>query len=251
MVNKDSLVKCVFNKSDLLNGMISAASNVVSESELEFTSKGIYMIGRNSSNTMLVELMIPADSLTVYDLKKDLKIGVNINNLKSILSRSSDKDVLTIQSDGSKVLLVMKSDKLKTFELPVIDVERDDIKFPQLEFKSSVNLYYKLVQDAIDDISIFSDEFSVELSPKQLIFSGRSTLEEVRNEIDGDDEVKIICKTAERLKAKYNINFIRGAILAWKHNDHPVLHLSDSYPLMLDFSNDRAKLRFVIAPRVE
>jgi proliferating cell nuclear antigen PCNA len=248
MKQNESTLKCVIGKADFFQAVISAASGVLSEAELKFGKDGMRAIGKNASNTMMVEFEIPFSSMTGYQVSKDVSIGVSMIDLKSILSRMNADDNLIIESDGKKFKMTFKSSRVREFELSVIDVEAEKMLImPELKFNSEVKLFYKVMQDALDDIALFSDEVVIKLTKEMLTLSGKADLEEVKIDVPGDDEVKI--NFGSNASSKFNIEFIKTLMMGWKLNDHPTISLGSHYPLLVDFSNEKAGLKFVVAPR--
>ncbi|MCD6464566.1 proliferating cell nuclear antigen (pcna) [Candidatus Woesearchaeota archaeon] len=238
----------------LLKDSINIISDIVTEARFNITKQGLELIAMDPANVAMVIFKLLSSSFTEYDLKQDMSIGLNLNNLKQVFKRVKATDILTLEVDGSQFKITLKGATTRRFYLPIIDIEELEQKVPDLDFAVEIQTDSQLIEDAIADADIVAESVSFKTDGKSLIIEASGDLAKSSVEIKADENTKInvLKKTGEELKAKYSIEYLKKMIKSSKLSDRVVLKFSKDYPLRLDYIvKDRLELGFILAPRIE
>ncbi|HLG23556.1 MAG TPA: proliferating cell nuclear antigen (pcna) [Candidatus Nanoarchaeia archaeon] len=236
-----------------LKESIAIISELVNEARLKVTSNGIEMVAMDPANVAMVMFKLLSSAFTEYDVKKDVQICINLANLKQILRRVSQKDMLTLElEDESKLKIQLKSTTTRTFYLPLIDLEDKDQKVPDLKFPVTIKTQSSVLNEAIADVDVVGESVAFMAEPNKFILLSEGDLNQARIEIKGDEITKISMTGEEKIKAKYSIEYLKKMINGSKLSDEVVIQFNKDYPLKLEYKSvDKVMLSFILAPRVE
>jgi len=102
----------------------------------------------------------------------------------------------------------------------------------------------------IEDVDVVSESVSFLAEPKKFTIQAEGDLSQAKVEIKEDETTKI--DAADKVKAKYSIEYLKKMIGGSKISDSVVVQFSKDYPLRIEYKEvDRMTLSFILAPRVE
>lgn len=233
-----------------LKESISIISELVNEAKLRISSDGIELVAMDPANVAMVIFKLLPTAFTEYDVEKPSDIAINLTNMRQILRRANPTDMLTLELDGNKLKIQLKSASTRTFSLPIIDMEEKDQKIPELSFPVNVESDAALFNEAINDANIVSESVSLLAEPGKLSLQAEGDLNTAAIEISDSETVKVTAK--EKTKAKYSIEYLKKMIEGSKLSDRVVIQFNKDYPLRLSYSTvDKVMLAFILAPRVD
>ncbi|MBS3105568.1 proliferating cell nuclear antigen (pcna) [Candidatus Woesearchaeota archaeon] len=236
-----------------LKESISIISDLVNEARFKITPNAIELVAMDPANVAMVVFKLLSSSFSEYDVKKDIEIGINLSNLKQVLRRASQKDMLTIEmDDDNRLKIQLESATTRTFNLPIIDLEEKEQKVPDLKFPVTIKTSSSVLNEAIADVDVVGESVAFIAEPKKFILQAEGDLNRARIEIREDDATKISIDGDEKIKAKYSIEYLKKMINGSKLSDDVVIQFSKDYPLKLEYKTvDKVMLSFILAPRVE
>jgi len=245
-------MKLTLAEPKYLKESVSIISELVNEGVFKVTPESIELIAMDPANVAMVIFKLLSSSFVDYDVKKDVELAINLSNLKQILRRAKPTDMLTLEIDANNRLLVqLKGNTIRTFSLPIIDLENKEQKVPSLEFPVSISTTSSILSEAIEDVDIVADSVSFIVENGKFIINAEGDLSNANIEIKADDDTKIK-GTKEKVKAKYSIEYLKKMIGAAKLSDRVSVQFNKDYPLKLEFKAvDKLMLSFILAPRVE
>jgi proliferating cell nuclear antigen len=236
-----------------LKESISIISDLVNEARFKITPNAIELVAMDPANVAMVIFKLLSSSFTEYDVKKDTEIAINLSNLKQVLRRISPKDMLTLELDADNRLKVtLKSNTTRTFNLPIIELEEKEQKFPDLRFPVTVKTSSSILNEAIADVDVVGESVAFIAEPKKFTLQAEGDLNQARIEIKEDEETNVSTNSNDKIKAKYSIEYLKKMINGSKLSDDVVIQFNKDYPLKLDYKTvDKVMLSFILAPRVE
>jgi len=236
-----------------LKESISIISDLVNEARFKITPNAIELVAMDPANVAMVVFKLLSSCFTEYDVKKDIEIAINLNNLKQVLRRASPKDMLTIDLDeDNRLKIQLKSSTTRTFNLPIIDLEEKEQKVPDLKFPVTINTSSSILNEAIADVDVVGESVAFIAEPKKFTLQAEGDLNQAKIEIREDDTTKVSINGDERIKSKYSIEYLKKMINGSKLSDEVVIQFSKDYPLKLEYKAiDKVMLSFILAPRVE
>lgn len=236
-----------------LKESISIISDLVNEARFKITPNAIELVAMDPANVAMVIFKLLSSTFTEYDVNKDIEIAINLSNLKQVLRRASPKDILTLEmSADNRLKIELKSNTVRTFNLPLIELEEKEQKVPDLKFPITIKTSSSTLNEAIADVDIVGESVAFIAEPKKFTLQAEGDLNQAKIEIKEDDNTKVSTNSDAQVKAKYSIEYLKKMINGSKLSDEVVVQFNKDYPLKLEYKAvDKVMLSFILAPRVE
>ncbi|MFH2019919.1 MAG: proliferating cell nuclear antigen (pcna) [archaeon] len=245
-------MKLTLADSKLLKDSVSIISDLVTEARFTITKDSIDLVAMDPANVAMVIFKLLGSSFTEYHVEKDVKIALNLNNLKQVLKRAGANDIVTLELEENKFKVILKSNTTRTFYLPIIELDEKDQKIPALNFPISIKTTASILNDAIEDASIVAESVQFIADAKKFTVSAEGDLSKAKVEVPADENTIITKEGEDVLKAKYSIEYLKKMIQGGKLSDQVFIRFNSDYPLKLEFkSTDKCMLSFILAPRVD
>ncbi len=236
-----------------LNESITIISDLVNEARFKVTKDSIELVAMDPANVAMVIFKLLSSTFTEYDVKKDVEIAINLSNFKQIMRRAKPNDMLTLELDpDNRLKIQLKGTNLRTFSLPIIELDEKEQKIPDLKFPVTIKIPSSTLNEAIEDVDVVAESVSFIAEPKKFSVSAEGDLSQAKIEMKESEEIKIKVDGEERIKAKYSIEYLKKMINGSKIADEVTIYFNKDYPLKLEYKIiDRVMLSFILAPRVE
>lgn len=246
-------MKLVLADPTYLKDSISVISELVNEGRFRISRDGVEMVAMDPANVAMVVYKLLSSSFTEYEVPKEIEIAINLANLKQVLRRAKANDILTLQvTDENKLQITLKGDTLRTFSLPLIDIEEKEQRVPNLTFPVNVQTASHLLNEAIEDADIVAESVTFSAEPNKFSVSAEGDLSKAHVEMTHGNDTKITTEINAKVKAKYSIEYLKKMIQASKLADTASISFNQDYPLKLEYKVvDKVMLSFILAPRVE
>lgn len=247
-------MKLTLTEPKYLKDSISIISELVTETQLTISKSGITIISMDPANVAMVVYKLLSSCFSEFEVEEEVQIGLNLNNLKQILKRVENSDILILETDenNSKLKVTVKGKSTKRFSLPILEAEEREQKEPNLEFPIEVRMPASLLTSAIEDADVVSDSVAFIAKGNTITLSAEGDLNKVEIDIKSEDDVKIENSSEDTLKAKYSLEYLKKMIGGSKISDEVLMQFNKDYPVKINFvSVDKVSLSFVLAPRVE
>ena len=244
-------MKLVLSEPKYLKDGLSIVSEIVTEGTFKINSDVMELVAMDPANVAMVIFKLPASSFVTYEIDGPTSITLNLNNLKQVLRRTKSSDSLSLEVDENKLKIILESTTKKTFHLPLIDVDDDEQKIPELNFNATITTLSSILNDAIDDVDVVGESVVFNTTKKTFKISSKGDLTKASVDINADGNTKI--KSSEDdIKAKYSIEYLKKMIQGSKLSDEVLIQFSKDFPLRLDYQvKDKVSLSFILAPRVD
>ncbi|HIH52336.1 hypothetical protein J4412_01145 [Candidatus Pacearchaeota archaeon] len=230
----------------LFTKAIELISDLVLEVRIKISEFGLSLVAIDPGNISMVSLKIPKSAFKEFESGEEV-LGVNLENLKKILKRSSKTSALFLEKKENFLELKIEDNIKRIFNLNLIEVEREDKEFPDhLEFSSKVIIDSGELISSIEDCLVVSDACSFIIEEKKFIIEAKET-NSARSEFSSD-EVEI---EAEDCLSRYSLEYLQKFTKAGKQFPKTTLRFARDHPLRIDFSSEHLSLSFLLAPRVE
>jgi proliferating cell nuclear antigen len=245
-------MKLTLADSKLIKDSVSIISDLVTEARFHVSKTSIDLVAMDPANVAMVVFKLLNSSFTEYIVDKDVKIALNLNNLKQVLKRAGPSDILVLELAENKFKVVLKSNTTRTFFLPIIELEEKDQKIPSLNFPLSIKMPSSALNEAMEDVSIVAESVQFMCDTKKFTISAEGDLSQAKIEIPADDTTSITKNGEDFARAKYSIEYLKKMIQGSKLSDEVLIRFSNDYPLKIEYkSTDKLMLSFILAPRVD
>ncbi len=231
---------------------VSIISDIVNEATFKITPEAVELVAMDPANVAMVIFKLFSSSFTEYLLDAPVDIAINLANLKQILRRIKPVDMLTLEmNDEKKLIISLQGAHNRTFSLPIIELDEREQRVPELSFNTGLKLNSSVLTDAIEDVDIVGDSVMFQVTPGMFTVQAEGDLSHAKIEIQPGD-TGAIHLTGNLIKSKYSIEYLKKMIVAAKVADDVHINFSNDYPLKLDYKvMDKMLLSFILAPRVE
>jgi len=230
----------------ILAQLISIISELVKEVKIKVNKDGMSLTALDPANVAMAYFNIPAELFSEFVVDKDETLGVNLENLNSIMRRCKMGSSLVIEKEESSLKIAINDKIKREFSLALIDVEGDEKQMPAWEFKSVIKMDAQAFVDAIEDCSVVADACTFIAQPDKFIIES-SNLHSARNEFSNEEAQIFSDASSARFSLEYLGKFVKGAKIA----NRAEINFSDNHPMRLNFPSGKVMLSFVLAPRVE
>ena len=230
----------------ILAQLISIISELVKEVKIKVNKDGMSLTALDPANVAMAYFNIPAELFSEFVVDKDETLGVNLENLNSIMRRCKMGSSLIIEKEESSLKIAINDKIKREFSLALIDVEGDEKQMPAWEFKRVIKMDAQAFVDAIEDCSVVADACTFIAQPDKFIIES-SNLHSARNEFSNEEAQIFSDASSARFSLEYLGKFVKGAKIA----NRAEINFSDNHPMRLNFPSGKVMLSFVLAPRVE
>ena len=246
-------MKLTLAEPKYLKDSVTIISELVNEATFKITPNAIELVAMDPANVAMVVFKLLSSCFTEYDVKGNVELAINLNNLKQILRRAKLNDMLSLElGQDNKLILQFKSNTTRTFSLPIIELDDKEQKIPDLKFQAVVNVPASLLNEAIEDVDIIAESVTFEADSTSMNIIAEGDLSKAKIELTAGDEVKIEVPGSSKIRAKYSVEYLKKMVDGSKLADHVSIYFSDDYPLKLEYKSvDKVMLSFILAPRVE
>ena len=244
-------MKLTLSEPKLLKEPVSIISDLVNDVTFKIDKDKVQILATDPANVVLVDFKLLSSSFIDYQITDKENISVSLDNLNQILRRLKGNDTLSLELDKNKnkLKISMSGDSNRTFNLSLIDLEDREQQIPDLQFSSKIVTNSKILEDAIEDVSIVAESVSFGLNSEKLLIKSEGNLSDAKIEINKDDNTEI--NTQDDIIAKYSIEYLKKLIKGGKLSDKVVIEFNNDYPLKLQYNvMDKLALSFILAPRI-
>ena len=245
------VMKLTLAEPRLLKETVSILADLVNDVQFKIDKDKLEIVATDPANVVLVVFKLLSSAFVEYNLEDKEVICVSLDNLNQILRRLKGNDTLTLELDKkrNKLKIEMQGDSQRLFHLSLIDIEEKEQQIPELEFKSIVVMNSKMLEDAIEDVSIVAESVALGLSKDRMTIRGDGNLSNAHIEFLKGKDTEI--STEDSVNAKYSIEYLKKLIKGGTLSDKVVMKWNTDYPLKLEYNvMDKLTLSFILAPRI-
>ncbi len=246
-------MRLVLAEPSYLRDSITVISDLVNEARFKITKNAVELIAMDPANVAMVIFKLLSSCFSEYDVKEDTEIAINLTNLKQILKRAKPTDKVVIEIDKeNKLLIQLQSNSLRTFSLPILELEEREQKIPELEFPVKIKMSSAVLNESIEDADIVAESVSFIVDAEKFSVKAAGDLSKAHIEINNDSETQICSEVDGAIKSKYSIEYLKKMMNGSRLSKDVELFFNQDYPLKLDYKvTDKVLLSFILAPRVE
>ena len=237
----------------LLRDSLATISELLDETELHIKEKGIEMISADRAVVVVVDFMLSRNAFKEYNHQSDMKIGVNLISLLSVLRRARPQDKLRIKVEDNKLFLTLESDSTRSFVLPLIGVSREESPpVDKLDFSASIKINSDVLGSGIEDAELIADSVVFTVRKDAFVMKSESDSSSTQLMLPTGTEGLNIINVNEPVRARYSVDYLKKIIKAKKVAEMASVHMSTDYPMRISFDvPGKITLGFILAPRIE
>ncbi|NYZ80020.1 proliferating cell nuclear antigen (pcna) [Candidatus Micrarchaeota archaeon] len=241
-----------FDDAKIFKDCIDALVTLIDEGEFDVSKDGIKLRAMDPSQIAMVDFVLPKSAFEKYDVAKDTKIGLNLDDLSKITSRSRPGDSLELKLDDSesRLELVFKGKSRRKFNLPLLDISATSPKVPNIEFDARIKINGGMLKESLKDASLVSSHVILSANSKGFDIQAKGDKGDVTVESNKEDVLAEHAVTKDS-KSMFALEYLNDLLKSTDSDAIVELDLKTDAPLRVHYSIGDAKITYFLAPRIE
>lgn len=248
------MFKAELNDTKLLKDSLQAISNLISEGRFKIRDDGLNLVAADPAMVALVDFTLEKDAFETYEVDEEDEIGVNLEKLYSILRRANSSDTVTLElSDDSKLVLTMENNSTRTFSIPLLNIDEEDVpSTDNLEFSVEADFKSSVFADGVGDAQVVGDAVTIEADGEAVTIRAEGDNSNAEFRIEKGSDGLLELSGDGMVHSMFSLDYLNKMMKAEKLSDTMTVRLGDDFPMRMDFEvPEKLKLGFILAPRIE
>lgn len=245
-------MKLVVENAPTLKLAIDTVVSLVEEGIFEVRKDGLHLKAMDPSQISMVSFTMPKSAFSEYEVDEEAKIGIDIAQLSSILSRgkSGEKAQLGME-DGRLVVQFFTGKRKRTFKIPLLNIGEGLQREPKIEFSSHVQIAAEALKDVLRDAKLISSHVRFVLEPERFIVEVKGDGGDVKAEFEKDSPELLELKTTQGARATFPLQYLEDIVKASSASSPITLYMETDRPMKVLYSIEGATVQYFLAPRIE
>jgi len=245
-------MKLTLAEPKYLKESIFVISDLVNEARFKIGPEGIELVAMDPANVAMVIFKLLSSCFVEYDINKEIKIAIDLSRLKQVLRRAKPNDILSLEVEEDRLKIQLKSNTIRVFSLPIIELEEKEQKIPQLSFPVTIKTKSEILSSAIEDADIVAESVSFIAEPNRFSLHAEGDLNKATIDMKQGEDTNIVSDSKEKITAKYSVEYLKKMVNGSKIAEKVTIQFNKDYPLKLEYKEiDKVVISFILAPRVE
>jgi proliferating cell nuclear antigen len=195
---------------------------------------------------------MPRDAFDEYYCEGELDLGLNIEELRKVAKRGSAREKVLISAGEGRFRLTLKGKADRSFIIPLIDLEAEELPEPQVELKARAGALADVFESALKDVELVSDFVKVTADGKALTLRGASDKGETEVSLSVEEGGLLEIEAKGVVSASYSLEYLLDIMKGAEVSDTVIVEFSDGAPMKLTFPiPGGGRLTYWLAPRLE
>lgn len=237
-------------EAETIKTLIKAAAILVDDCRITITPKGLSVSAMNEAHTALINLHVAEEAFIEYEAK-NLKMGVNLHSLNSIVNLANATDIINLEYDKPQKQLIIKLEDLKKriSILDPVNITKSDIPYINLPAKIKVNS--GKLQKGFQASKAVADSVLLSITPDSFEIYANGNIEEVILSLKKDDLIEHDSTTIH--KNQYSVDYLYDLINIFGAADTVKIMMGNNQPLQMEyvFAEGNGYLTYIQAPRMD
>ena len=259
MSNGNKIFHLWTSKTNPLKNLSELLRDLLTEGNLECTSKGIRLISVSSNRSVLVHLKLHAENFEEYSCNESLTLGLNMEEYFKVVKLVESNETLRyyVTEEDKNTLAIQRYNKEEDIRntkfIKLMDIPNDNINIPPISYESVIVMSSSRFQKICKEIYGFSDKIEITSIGNVLYFKSPNT-EICIKPTDNNSGIKYeSCDNKDEIiqgtfNLKYLVQFSKCANLS----DNVKIHIKNDYPLLVECSVAKlGSVKICLAPQTE
>ena len=242
------MFKLVLSDTTIIKEAFNSISKIVDEVVCNIDGEGFRVSAMDRSHICFVFLDLNASVFDEFSCDVPEKICMDTVEFMTVLKRIKKNDVLSLSNDGNNLIIGLKGDVDREFNIKLIDMNYETPVPPSIEFPVRISVPSNIVNDAITDMNLFSEKLYFIIDDECFTVNTNGEF--------GDASFKYLHGESginNTTKASFSIDKLKDIFSASKFSDVVSLNMGNDMPMGMDFElvTGDGKLEYLLAPRLE
>lgn len=204
-----------FDNGKLFAKMIETASKYTDETQIVVNKKEVYIKSVEIGGSVMIYCVLKKNAWSEYKCDKERALGIDLNDLDTILKRCSVKDQIRLKYEPKIPKLIVQfigknTGKTRTFRLDEINVEKSTMKLQKImdiEGDCEFSLKSSEFNEILKDVEVISEEITITTTDESIKFSAEYVSASCETEIKLDEFETF--DIIEHTSTRYGVEFIK------------------------------------------
>lgn len=253
-------MKIITNKTKFWKAILNTIDSMgANDMFLNINKDEIYIKVQSGCTSMGYVVTMPKSDFLVYDVEKELILGVSIQSLNKVIKRADDKNcevIFETVEDDSKLKITLKRKRKTSYKLNLSDFDPEDVdvkKF-RLTFSGFVNINTQEFVDSMNDLVFETTSCLVTLTKDYLNIKDKNLTkaESFVRIRKGNNNIINLNDGIEKIESTYNPEFILKLLNGIPSlSDVIKIEFDKDYPMQITVKSNNSVINAVVAPKVD
>ncbi len=232
---------------------VNAVVNLIDEGSFDIGAGGMHLRAMDPSQIALVDLELPKEFFSGFDVDGKLVVSLNLTSFSKILStaRVGEKLSMSVSEDSSKLSLEFKGESKRRISVPLLDLNHAEVKEPKVPFDAFIKINSGALKAMLGDAGLLSSHVVFEASDLQFVVEAKGDSGDVRIETDKNSQVIKEFKVQNEARAMFPFEYLDNMTKSCSSDGLIELALKTDAPIKINYPVGKARLSYYLAPRVE
>ena len=232
-------LKC---KSDGWKMLESAITQLgASEYTLKITPTGIIIKCISEDHTSMIDFVWDKTNFIEYTCDTDFLIGINAEEFSKIIKRMENNEVKISQTQKNNLNISIGGKKTYDIRSWVVDTLSPS---PNVQYKTVIDLDSEELQSALEDVTVISDDVSINVKNDKLELTGNGDAGDVKSQCSA------IIKSDTKPSTKYSSEILLSIVsVVAKYANRMKINMGKEKPIMIEFVEPSiGNIKYHLAP---
>jgi len=233
--------------------LVQSLETIIDEACFIADSEALRLRALDPSRIAMVDLYLPREAFSIYEVEGEVRLGVNFDDLNKILRRAKAKDRIVMESRENRLRITISNAAERTFSLPLLDITGEELPSPKVTFDVTAKMLSDTLRDTLKDAEMISDTVRFQAGEDVFKIIARSDRGELEAKFSLEQGSLIEYEVKSRAASSYSLNYLNDIIgKAYRVSDVVTVEFATNKPLSLTFDvAGGGVLRYYLAPRIE
>lgn len=228
--------------SSFFKNAVEALSSFIPEGNFRFSEKGIYFRAVDPSQVVLVDYFVDKKLFEKYDIEPNF-VGIDLVEFNKLLQRSSPQDVVKLILMDSEIQVKLESELKRSFKLPLIDVNEEEIKVPQVNYDTQIIIGAVSLKEMIKDAGLFSSSVILKVKNQKFFVEAKGQSGLMDSEATNVSRIN----SKKDVTAKFSLNLFQNIIKEADSHEKIEINLKQDSPMKISYNIGKSKIVFYLA----
>ncbi len=246
-------MKLVLEKAGIFQKSIDAIAVLIDEAEFTIDEKGLSLKATDPSQISMVDFSLEKKAFKLFDCKDKMKIGLDLDYLRQVMSRAKPDDQLTLELDesNSRLNVRFKGPSLRKFNLPLIDISSAELPNPKIEFDAEAKMLASVLQDSFKDASLISSHVSLGVSDDKFVVKANSSKGNLDSVTEKDNQNLLDLNVKKESMSMFPLDYLQDMLKTALSSTPVLVKMKSNAPIEVSYEIGPAKIKYFLAPRIE
>ncbi|MEM7818090.1 MAG: hypothetical protein QXP52_01210, partial [Candidatus Aenigmatarchaeota archaeon] len=214
-----------------LRDIFDSISKLVEEGIIKIEKdKGLIFTAADKALISVIRLNILPIAFDEFEVDKEA-VGVNLDELKTILKRGTKKDKLVMYDEAGKLIISFENTTKRKFSMPILSLTEEELpNIDSLSFKAKAELSSEGFRKILDDAKQIADEIEIFTDGNKIRFYAIGELSSLDIEIEKGQDILFDLQAEEVSKARYPLDYLVAMSKVARIADTVIIQWATDFP---------------------